>query len=231
MAHRIDDDIIYKGTLLDSLLGGGGGSAIAYGVAAGTNTYTVTISGITSYLTGQPIYVKFTNGNTGASTINVNDLGAISIRKAADSTLLINNILAGCTMIMVYDGTNFIIVGKCSTLRGLPVSFTQVTSGTAFTITIAPNDRIQRAITGANLTNTSYLEFTIPPDFVAFPSNAFSIDTRRNTANANTVVTFGKEGVADAGINGISLTATATNNTWETKQATPTGTYAPGDRV
>lgn len=79
--------------------------AKTYAVASGTNTYTATITpAIAAYATGMQFAIKFTNNNTGASTINLNSLGAKTIQingvavKAGD--------IIGLNTI-VYDGTNF----------------------------------------------------------------------------------------------------------------------------
>lgn len=79
--------------------------------AAGTDTYTVTGS-IASYATGFGIFVKFTNANTGASTLNVNSLGAKSIKKNGSSDVASGDINAGQGFLLIYDGTNFIIIGS-----------------------------------------------------------------------------------------------------------------------
>src|SRR3990167_6642466 len=62
---------------------------------------------ITAYTTGQIFYMKATNANTGASTVNVNSLGIKSIVKNQNTALQANNILANQIVILQYDGTNF----------------------------------------------------------------------------------------------------------------------------
>lgn len=81
--------------------------------ASGTNTYTATITpAITSYVAKQRFYITFTNANTGASTLNLNGLGNISIRKNGPSTALVSgDISAGQVLLLVYDGGEFQIIG------------------------------------------------------------------------------------------------------------------------
>jgi len=56
------------------------------GVASGTNTYTVTLNPApVSYLDGAKFFVKFTSANTGASTLNINGLGAKNITVGGQS--------------------------------------------------------------------------------------------------------------------------------------------------
>lgn len=53
-----------------------------YGIASGTNTYSLTLSpALTAYVNGQVVFVRFTNANTGASTLNVNGVAAKNIFK------------------------------------------------------------------------------------------------------------------------------------------------------
>jgi hypothetical protein len=82
-----------------------------YAVSAGTDTYTATLTpAITAYATGQKFMILFSNSNTGASTININNLGAKAITKFGATPLAQNDIRAGQIFFLVYDGTNFQIV-------------------------------------------------------------------------------------------------------------------------
>lgn len=80
--------------------------------ASGTDTYTASITpAISSYVNTQRFFIKFTNANTGASTLNLNGLGAIPIKKSVSTALASGDILAGQILCLAYDGTNFQIVG------------------------------------------------------------------------------------------------------------------------
>lgn len=82
------------------------------GTAAGTDTYTISFTpAVTSYASGQRFFVNFTNANTGASTINVNGLGAKAITKNGTTALEAGDIVAGQIHLLSYDGTQFQIVG------------------------------------------------------------------------------------------------------------------------
>ncbi|UZQ86042.1 hypothetical protein ODU73_000437 [Thermoclostridium stercorarium] len=85
---------------------------IAYAVASGTNTYTVSIPGISQLVEGMSIKVKFANGNTGASTMNINGLGAKSIVKGNGGALTSGYIKAGQILHLVYTGSNFQLLGE-----------------------------------------------------------------------------------------------------------------------
>lgn len=88
----------------------------SYTYAASTtaaNTYTATLSpAITAYTTGMTVRIKFSNANTGAATINLNSLGAISIVTTSGVALIANDIVAGEVVILAYDGTNFQLLTK-----------------------------------------------------------------------------------------------------------------------
>lgn len=88
-----------------------------YGVDAGaSDSYTCTITGITEYKAGMPIYFNANTANTGACTINVNILGAISLKVKGNTTDPEDNwILADQIVHCVYDGTVFQILNPDST--------------------------------------------------------------------------------------------------------------------
>ena len=88
-----------------------GGGGLEYGIAAGTNTYTVTIAGVTGYVDGDTYAIKFTNGNDADSTININGLGAVTMVKQSTIQVTGGDIKAGQELILIYDGTNFQCIG------------------------------------------------------------------------------------------------------------------------
>ncbi|HHY26616.1 MAG TPA: hypothetical protein GX523_07685 [Desulfitobacterium dehalogenans] len=85
---------------------------IGYATASGTNTYTASITGITSLSEGLSIKVKFTNANTGASMLNINSLGAKAIQKGNGNALSSGNIKAGQICHLVYTGSVFQLLGE-----------------------------------------------------------------------------------------------------------------------
>jgi len=79
-----------------------------YYTASGTDTYTLAPNpAVTSYAAGQGFKVNFTNGNTGAATININTLGAKALVKGASTALVSGDLVAGKIYEIVYDGTRF----------------------------------------------------------------------------------------------------------------------------
>jgi len=79
--------------------------------ASGTDTYAATITGVVAYNTHDIYEIIFTNANTGSSTININGLGAKTLKKSVSTDLASGDILAGQSFIIVYDGTNFQVIG------------------------------------------------------------------------------------------------------------------------
>jgi hypothetical protein len=85
---------------------------IDYAVASGTNTYTATITNITVLTEGLSVKIKFTNANTGASTLNLNSLGVKTIQKGNGNALSSGNIKAGQICHLVYTGSVFQLLGE-----------------------------------------------------------------------------------------------------------------------
>lgn len=81
---------------------------------AGTNTITASASpAITAYTEGQALWFKAANANTGATTINVNGLGAKNIFKNGATgpvAMTGGEIAATNEVFIIYDGTQFQIV-------------------------------------------------------------------------------------------------------------------------
>lgn len=79
--------------------------------ATGNDTYTGSLTPTpTAYQTGQIYVFKADVANTGAASINFNSLGAKTIVKAVSTTLSNNDILAGMFCLLVYDGTNMVLM-------------------------------------------------------------------------------------------------------------------------
>lgn len=82
--------------------------AFNYGSDAGSNdAYAISIPGITVYVTGMQVTFKTNTANTGACTININSLGAKSLKIKHDQDPGDNYIESGSIVMAVYDGTYF----------------------------------------------------------------------------------------------------------------------------
>jgi hypothetical protein len=137
--------------------------SLPYGVASGTNNYTVTISGVTSYVAGDAYIINFTNGNDADSDIDINGLGVKTLVKEFDVQLTGGDIVSGQQLIIMYDGTNFQTLG------------------------VAPNQLF------AYVTNDDSVTITKGQPVYAFGSagNRMSVKLAYNTTDATSAQTVG----------------------------------------
>ena len=99
--------------------------------ASGTNTYAIGETFPAIYTNKERFIVEFTNGNSGASTLNRNGLGAKAIVTADGSALSSGDIAAGGRYLLSYNGTHYRIVGSVGGGSGdIEVGVTEITSGT-----------------------------------------------------------------------------------------------------
>jgi hypothetical protein len=98
---------------------------------SGTDTITATVSpALTAYAAGQMFAFVAGNTNTGAVTINISSLGAKSITKNGTTALVASDLVANYLYVIVYDGTQFQVVGVSSTtFSNLTVSGVLTLSG------------------------------------------------------------------------------------------------------
>jgi hypothetical protein len=86
-----------------------GGGSIPHATASGTDTYTATISGVTSYNDGDAYLIRFPNGNTTGATLNIYNgtsyLGAVDLYRNNDGPLIGGDIIAGGEMLCIYNST------------------------------------------------------------------------------------------------------------------------------
>jgi hypothetical protein len=89
-------------------------TSLGYGTTTGTGTaYTLTLNPApTALVSGMRVTIKVHTANTGAATLNVNGLGAKSIKKANGNDVAAGNLKASGVYTLVYDGTNFILQGE-----------------------------------------------------------------------------------------------------------------------
>lgn len=109
------------------VMGAGGNAIVTAGGTADALTYSSTSAGyataLTAYAAGQKFRFLAASANTGAATLNVDSIGAKTIKKYHDQDLAANDIESGGVYEVVYDGTNMQLVSA--------VSATPVTSGSS----------------------------------------------------------------------------------------------------
>lgn len=86
--------------------------------AGGTDAYAITVTPApTAYVTGQVFRFKANTANTGTATLNVNSLGALTLKKPSASgytTLETGDILANQLVEVMYNGTDLIVTSTLS---------------------------------------------------------------------------------------------------------------------
>lgn len=125
------------------------------GSIAGTNTITGSLSPAPSaYVTGQVYRFIVANTNTGAVTLNVNSVGAKAITKNGTTALVAGDLLAGAAVEVVYDGTQFQLVGAERLASG---TVQATTSGTSIDFTGIPSwaKKITVSFSGVSTNGTS----------------------------------------------------------------------------
>ena len=129
--------------------------------SAGTDTITLTYSvAPTAYVQGDTYCFKAGGTNTGAATVNVNSLGAKSIKKGAagGTALAAGDITSGGVACLQYDGTNMVMVSPAWASSGGTV--TSVACGTG--------------LSGGTITTTGTCSITAPVSIALGGTNATS---------------------------------------------------------
>ena len=93
-----------------------------YALVSGTNALTASMRvAPNSYIAGQVFWVKIANTNTGSVTINIDSLGAKTIKKVFNNALTnlqANDLISGQMIGILYDGTDFQIVSGSGSEAG-----------------------------------------------------------------------------------------------------------------
>lgn len=181
----------------------GGSGSIPHGTASGTDTYTVTIPGVTSYNDGDAFLVRFTNGNTTGCTLNINGLGAITLYRNNDGVLIGGDIVNGAEMLCVYNSST--------------PSFQ--------TIGTAPNTLL------AYVTNADTVTITKGQPVYAFGGQGDRLTVKRanNSTDATSAQTVGLVLSTSIGVNQKGLIIV--NGLLDGLSILPTSTWADGDPV
>jgi hypothetical protein len=111
-----------------------------YAAASGTDTITASMAKApAAYAAGQGYTFKAANTNTGSATININSLGAKTIKKVSGGsivTLVAGDIVAGGIYQVNYDGTDMLLSSGGG--GGTFATQTDQETGTSTTTLVAP---------------------------------------------------------------------------------------------
>lgn len=132
--------------------------------SVGTDSYAVTLTTPpAAYATGQTYLFKAGTVNTGAATLNVNGLGAKTIKDRLGNDLSDGDIASGQVVLVIYDGTNMRMVGReVGKFGGTGADGAlSITSGTT-TITLSSAKLLIKNYTSISITGTGVLGFSGP---------------------------------------------------------------------
>ena len=169
----------------------------SYAVTTGSsNVYAVAPSpALGSYAAGVRVFFEPNHINTGSATLNVNSLGAKTIKTVHGETLVGGELASGGIYSAIYDGTDFILVNGTNRLRGCMVTANQ--------ITLAHNTVTQFAFASADIQfDTSSIadhstDFFTLPDDVKFALVTASMTTADSVSVAG-VKLVGGMGIGDS---------------------------------
>ena len=133
------------------------------------NTYAIALTpAVTAYVAGQVFHFKAANASSGASTLNVNALGAKNIKKKNDQDIAAGDIEQNAIVSVIYDGTSFQMLSQLGTSAGSMSSFT-LTGDSGSNQTINDGNTVDVAggtgidtVVGATDTVTVAIDATVP---------------------------------------------------------------------
>lgn len=86
---------------------------------AANDTYVARVAGISSYRTGLFVLLNPVTDNTGACTLNINNMGAKSLKTVSGNNPGDSHVDASQIVPLCYDGTNFVIMINNANARSL----------------------------------------------------------------------------------------------------------------
>ena len=133
------------------------------------NTYAIALTpAVTGYVAGQVFHFKAANASSGASTLNVNALGAKNIKKKNDQDIAAGDIEQNAIVSVIYDGTSFQMLSQLGTSAGSMSSWTlsgdsgsNQTINDGNTVDIAGGTGID-TVAGSTDTVTVSIDSTVP---------------------------------------------------------------------
>lgn len=130
-----------------------GDGALDYAADTGNgNTYVIALSpALDTYIIGMPITFKATHANTGSATLNVNALGAKTIKKRGTSNLESGDIVSGQIVTVVYDGAYFQMISVSALIPPTGGNVGDV----RFSLSLTPNSN-ELVMNGGLVSRTTY---------------------------------------------------------------------------
>ena len=133
------------------------------------NTYAIALTpAVTGYVAVQVFHFKAANASSGASTLNVNALGAKNIKKKNDQDIAAGDIEQNAIVSVIYDGTSFQMLSQLGTSAGSMSSWT-LSGDSGSNQTISDSDTVDIAggtgidtVASATDTVTVSIDATVP---------------------------------------------------------------------
>jgi len=219
-------------TYVDATANPTGASWNAYAVdSVGTDSYAITVSTMTTYVSGQTFKFKAGTANTGACTLNINGLGAKTIKKAGSLDLDTGDIVANQIVEVTYDGTNMQMTSAPNSKRYTAGLTTKNMSDANATQTIAHGLGItpkKVKITVNLVVDQGTQGWIARADVLYVNSTQYALSYFQNSANGNTIqsatfVIYNQTNFASRYVTGtVTVDATNISIAW-VKADSPTG--------
>ncbi|MCC6599594.1 MAG: hypothetical protein IT223_02855 [Crocinitomicaceae bacterium] len=105
------------------------------------NDLSITLSpAITAYTTGMMLHFLCPVDITGSTTLNVNSVGAIAIKKNFNSDLASGDLKSGQMVSVIYDGTNFQMISQLATAPSAGLSAENSSNSSTWTSSNSSSD-------------------------------------------------------------------------------------------
>lgn len=199
------------------------------GGGGGANHYTLSMSpAISNYQLGQSFFFATANANTGASDVNINGVGTVSILRPDGSALITGDILANTIIEIGCDGTNFRLINA-------PVGAGSTTITTLGTITTGNWSGSTIAVNKGGTNLTSYTKGDLMVASASTTLNKLAVGTDGQILTADSTQTTGTKWSTYAGTTSVTTLGTITTGTWAATAVAPnhggTGviSYTKGD--
>lgn len=188
-----------------------------------SGTDTITANALITpgaYAAGQTFWFISAGANTGAVTLNVSGLGAKDVKKNGNTALAASDIPSGAIVTVVYDGTNFQLIGLAANTA------VSATSAATVTTTVASGATGTTQSAGDNSTKiatTAYadaavagvmLNPTVPQTVLSGPVDSSGYSAFGGSTGSTTVTASGTLKATAAAGSGVNYTGSITNPSW-----------------
>lgn len=161
------------------------GQAIVLASVAGTNTITASMTpDLDAYAAGMRVVFTPANNNTGATTLNIDTLGALDIQKFGGTALVADDLVAGIPAFLILDSgaDDWILLNPIASIA----KYADTTANFTGTLQYAGNEVGYRSLIGRNISgsdNTAASDNGRLVRYTGTGGHTFTIDSDFGTAN------------------------------------------------